>query len=101
MATTRSRKNLPVAPLEPVPPCAVSAEGVPLFGGYEGIVATTGLAGLSADFRLGGSDPLGMVQRRIRAKSWVYVVRRDAGGRRQAVLMVNGAIDRHGLPDGH
>jgi hypothetical protein len=73
MATTRSRKKLPVAPLEPVPPCAVSAEGVPLFGGYEGIVATTGLAGLSADFRLGGSDPLGMARRRIRQKSWVYL----------------------------
>jgi hypothetical protein len=51
----------------------VSAEGIPLFGGYEGIVATTGMAGLSGDFTLGGSDPLGMVQRRIRQKSWVYV----------------------------
>ena len=51
----------------------MSAGGVPLFGGYEGIVATTGLAGLSADFRLGGSDPLGMARRRIRQKSWVYV----------------------------
>ena len=96
MATTRSRKQLPVAPLEPVPPCAVSAEGVPLFGGYEGIVATTGIAGLSADFRLGGSDPLGMVRRRIRQKSWVYLV---AATPEIAVTsaLVNGAITGSGF----
>lgn len=96
MASTRSRKKLPVAPLEPVPPCAVSAEGVPLFGGYEGIVATTGIAGLSADFRLGGSDPMGVVQRRIRQKSWVYLV---AATQEIAVTsaLVNGAVTGSGF----
>jgi hypothetical protein len=74
----------------------VSAEGVPLFGGYEGIVATTGLGGLSADFRLGGSDPLGMVERRIRAKSWVYLL---AATDEVAVtsVMMNGAITGTGF----
>jgi Domain of unknown function (DUF2804), C-terminal/Domain of unknown function (DUF2804), N-terminal len=74
MATTRGQKKHVVEPFAPAPLCAVSAEGVPRFEGYEGIVATTGLSGLSGDFTLGGSGPLGMVRRRIRQKSWVYLV---------------------------
>ena len=74
----------------------MSTEGVPLFGGYEGIVTTTGMAGLSGDFTLGGSDPLGMARRRIRQKSWVYVF---AATPEIAVTcaLVNGALTGSGF----
>lgn len=85
-----------VDPLAPAPLCAVSAAGVPLFGGYEGIVATTGMAGLSGDFQLGGSDPMGAMQRRIRQKSWVYLFAATPEIAITAAL-VNGAITGSGF----
>jgi hypothetical protein len=93
---TPGQDNHAVKGLDPVPACAVSAEGVPLFGGYEGIVATTGIAGLSADFRLGGSDPMGMVQHRLRQKSWVYVFAATPEVAVAAVL-VNGTVTGTGF----
>jgi hypothetical protein len=78
-------------PLEPVPPTALSADGVPLFGGYAGIVASAGLDGLASAHRLGGSDPLGIAQRRVREKSWVYAFASTPEAA-VAVLMVDGAI---------
>lgn len=59
-----------VAPLSPVPSAALSVDGVPLYGGFEGIVASAAQVGSAA--RLGGSDPLSVVNRRLRQKSWVY-----------------------------
>ena len=85
-----------MAPLAPAPPSAVSAEGVPLFGGYEGIVASAGLSGLADAHRLGGSDPLGCSKRRIRQKSWVYVFAATPEVA-VAALMVNGAVTGSGF----
>jgi Domain of unknown function (DUF2804), C-terminal/Domain of unknown function (DUF2804), N-terminal len=62
-----------------------------LFGGYEGIVASAGLDGLASSHRLGGADPLGIVRRRIRQKSWVYVFAATPEVA-VAVLMLNGAF---------
>jgi hypothetical protein len=91
MATTPRPQTSTAAPLDPVPPSALSADGVPLFGGYEGIVASAGFDGLASTHRLGGSDPLGIARRRIRQKSWVYVFAATQEVA-VAVLMVNGAM---------
>lgn len=96
MATARGHQKHTVDPLAPAPLCAVSAEGVPLFGGYEGIVATTGMAVLAGDHRLGGSDPLGTVRRRVRQKSWVYLFAATPEVAVTAAL-VNGAITGSGF----
>jgi hypothetical protein len=79
-----------------LPPSAVPADGIPLFGGYEGIVGTTGMARLAPAYRLGGSAPLGILERRLRAKSWVYLV---AATDEVAVTsaLVNGAITGSGF----
>ncbi len=96
MTTSRGQKQHPVAPLAPAPPSAVSAEGVPLFGGYEGIVASAGLSGLADPHRLGGADPVGLLKRRIRQKSWVYVFAATPDVS-VAALMVNGAVTGTGF----
>jgi hypothetical protein len=74
----------------------LSADGVPHFGGYEGVIASAGLDGLAVGHRLGGADPMGAVQRRIRQKSWVYLV---AATDEIAVTsaLVNGAITGSGF----
>ncbi len=58
---------------EAAPTSAVSDEGVPRFGGYAGIVATTGIARLAPGFQLGGADPWSLARRHLRTKSWVYL----------------------------
>ena len=63
----------PVAPLSPAPAAAVSEEGVPVFGGFVGIVDSAALGGLAASHRLGGREPMAALRRHVRRKSWVYV----------------------------
>ena len=48
----------PVVPLAPAPTSALSAEGVPRYGGYEGIVGNASTRGVTGADRLGGGDPL-------------------------------------------
>lgn len=85
-----------VPALEQVPSSVLSAEGVPRFGGYEGIIASSGFAGLAPAHRLGGSHPMGVLQRRLRQKTWVYLV---AATPEIAVTsaLVNGAITGSGF----
>ncbi len=96
MVTPQRPRASSATPLEPVPSSVLSADGVPHFGGYEGVIASAGLDGLAVGHRLGGADPMGAVQRRIRQKSWVYLV---AATDEIAVTsaLVNGAITGSGF----
>ncbi len=68
MTNTARESAQSTAPLAPAPSAAVSPDGVPLYGGYEGIVASAGLGGLAGANRLGGADPLSIVNRRTQAE---------------------------------
>ncbi len=61
-----------IEPLLPAPARAVDPDGNPAFGGYRGIVGTTGLDDLAAAHRLGAAGPAGRVERYLRQKRWVY-----------------------------
>lgn len=73
MVSTGSERQPATTPLDPAPSRAVSADGIPRFGGYAGLVARTGMAALADSHRLGGTDPFGMARRKVREKSWVYL----------------------------
>jgi hypothetical protein len=91
MAAPPDERAHPVPPLDPAPPKALSDEGVPRYGGYEGVVADAGLGGLAEAHRLGGPHPWAMARRTVRQKSWVYVFAATPEVA-VAVLMVNGAV---------
>jgi len=57
----------------PAPVSAVSRDGVPQFGGFEGIVAITGFPRLADEYRLGGDDLVARARRGVRQKAWVYL----------------------------
>jgi len=59
-------------------------------------VDSAALGGLASAHRLGGADPIGMAERRIRTKSWVYLV---AATPEIAVTsaLVNGAVTGSGF----
>ncbi len=96
MVSTGSQRQLAVSPLDPAPSHAVSAEGIPHFGGYAGIVGLTAMGALAGPHRLGGSHPVGMARRRLREKSWVYLF---AATEEIAVTaaLVNGGITGSGF----
>ena len=63
----------PVDAFAPAPVSAVGRDGVPQFGGFEGIVAITGFPRLADEYRLGGGDLLARARRGVRQKAWVYL----------------------------
>ncbi len=83
-------------PFTPAPRSAVNDTGQPVFGGYSGIVATTGLAALVDDYRFGGNDPLARARRAVRRKAWVYLF---AATQEVSVVaaLVNGGITGSGF----
>jgi hypothetical protein len=85
-----------VEPLLPAPPRAVGPGGLPAFGGYRGIVGTTGLDDLAAAHRPGAIGPVGMAERYLREKRWVYCF---AATPQVSVVaaMVNGAVTGSGF----
>lgn len=85
-----------IAALPPVPDSPISAEGLPLYGGFEGVVASASQRGLAAEHRLGGSDLRSIVNRRIREKSWVYVFAATSE-LSIAVALANGALTGTGF----
>jgi len=96
MATEPHPRTSSAPPLTRVPQTALSADGVPHFGGYEGVIGSAGLDGLASSHRLGGADPIGVAQRRIRQKSWVYLVAATPDIAVTSAL-VNGAITGSGF----
>ncbi|HEX6888008.1 MAG TPA: DUF2804 domain-containing protein [Candidatus Nanopelagicales bacterium] len=70
---TRDAARPAVEPLRSAPARGVAADGTPAFGGFAGIVDSTGLAALAQEFQLGRRGPLGVAQRALRHKRWVYV----------------------------
>ena len=87
---------LPFAPLAPAPAAALNGDGVPRYGGYEGIVGTASTGGVTGAHRLGGGDPLSIARRALRKKSWVYLFVATEETSVSAVL-VNGAVTGTGF----
>ncbi len=96
MGNSARETGLSVDPLAPVPVGPISPDGEPLYGGYEGVIASASQHGLAATRRLGGSDPLSIIDRRIREKSWVYVFAATSDVS-VAVALANGALTGTGF----